>query len=55
MTGGAIDIDEFENAPEDNFQARNDTERIVVILDEHDDRAWKARRSPTASTWNWMP
>ena len=42
MSGGAIDIDEFENAAEDDFQARNDTERIVVFLDEHDDRAWKA-------------
>jgi Mn-dependent DtxR family transcriptional regulator len=41
-SGGAIDIDEFENAPEDDFQARNNTERIVVFLDEHDDRAWKA-------------
>ena len=42
MSGGTIDIDEFENAAGDDFQARNDTERIVVFLDEHDDRAWKA-------------
>ena len=42
MSGGAIDIDEFEDAAEDDFQARSDTERIVVFLDEHDDRAWKA-------------
>lgn len=40
MSGGAIDIEEFENA--DEFEERNDTERIVRFLDENDDRAWKA-------------
>jgi len=42
MSGGTIDIEEFENADADDFEERNDTERIVVFLDEHDDRAWKA-------------
>ncbi|AZH26003.1 MarR family transcriptional regulator [Haloplanus aerogenes] len=42
MSGGTIDIDEFENADGDEFEERNDTERIVQFLDEHDDRAWKA-------------
>jgi predicted ArsR family transcriptional regulator len=42
MSSGTIDIDEFEDADEDGFAARNDTERIVLFLDEHDDRAWKA-------------
>jgi Mn-dependent DtxR family transcriptional regulator len=42
MSSDAIDIDEFENADPDEFAERNDTERIVVFLDEHDDRAWKA-------------
>lgn len=42
MSGGTIGIDEFENADVDEFDERNDTERIVVFLDEHDDRAWKA-------------
>jgi predicted ArsR family transcriptional regulator len=42
MSGGTIDIDEFENADADEFETRNDTERIVLFLDEHDDRAWKA-------------
>jgi len=42
MSGGAIDIDEFENADDDEFEERNDTERIVLFLDENDDRAWKA-------------
>jgi predicted ArsR family transcriptional regulator len=42
MSDGAIYIDEFEDAAADDFQAGNDTERIVVFLDEHDDRAWKA-------------
>lgn len=37
-----IDIDEFENADADEFEERNDTERIVLFLDDHDDRAWKA-------------
>jgi hypothetical protein len=36
MSGGAIDIDEFENAAEDDFQARNDTERIVLVEEHHD-------------------
>jgi Mn-dependent DtxR family transcriptional regulator len=42
MSGGTIDIDEFENAAADEFEEQNDTERIVVFLDENDDRAWKA-------------
>jgi len=42
MSGDAIDIEEFESAADEDFQARNDTVRIVVFLDEHDDRAWKA-------------
>jgi len=42
MSSGTIDIEEFENAEADEFEERNDTERIVLFLDEHDDRAWKA-------------
>jgi len=42
MSSGTIDIDEFEDADADEFAARNDTERIVLFLDDHDDRAWKA-------------
>ncbi|WP_435181239.1 MarR family transcriptional regulator [Halorussus sp. AFM4] len=42
MSSGTIDIDEFENADADEFEERNDTEQIVLFLDEHDDRAWKA-------------
>jgi Mn-dependent DtxR family transcriptional regulator len=42
MSRGTIDIDEFENADADEFEERNDTERIVLFLDDHDDRAWKA-------------
>src|SRR6056297_970540 len=42
MSSGTIDIDEFENADDDEFGEQNDTERIVVFLDENDDRAWKA-------------
>ncbi|QKY15611.1 helix-turn-helix domain-containing protein [Halorubrum sp. CBA1229] len=42
MSSDAIDIETFENADDDAFAAQNDTERIVVFLDEHDDRAWKA-------------
>ena len=42
MSSGTIDIDEFENADRDEFAERNDTERIVLFLDEHDDHAWKA-------------
>jgi predicted ArsR family transcriptional regulator len=42
MSGGTIDIEEFENADADEFEERNDTERIVRFLDENDDRAWKA-------------
>jgi Mn-dependent DtxR family transcriptional regulator len=41
MSGGTIDIEEFENADPDEFEERNDTERIVQFLDENDDRAWK--------------
>lgn len=42
MSSGSIDIEDFEDADADEFAARTDTERIVVFLDEHDDRAWKA-------------
>jgi len=42
MSSGTIDIDEFEDAEADEFEERNDTERIVLFLDEHDDLAWKA-------------
>ncbi|WP_415383368.1 MarR family transcriptional regulator [Halosimplex sp. TS25] len=42
MSSGTIDIEEFEDADADEFAERNDTERIVLFLDEHDDRAWKA-------------
>ena len=42
MSSGTIDIDEFEDADADEFEERNDTERIVSFLDENDDRAWKA-------------
>jgi Mn-dependent DtxR family transcriptional regulator len=42
MSGGTIDIEEFEDADADEFEERNDTEQIVLFLDEHDDRAWKA-------------
>jgi Mn-dependent DtxR family transcriptional regulator len=42
MSGGTIDIDEFENADADEFEERNDTERIVSFLNRNDDRAWKA-------------
>jgi Mn-dependent DtxR family transcriptional regulator len=42
MSSGAIDIEEFENANTDDFEDRTDTERIVLFLDKHDDRAWKA-------------
>lgn len=39
MSSGTIDIEEFEDADTDDFEERNDTERIVLFLDEHDDRA----------------
>lgn len=42
MSGGTIDIEEFENADAGEFEERSDTERIVLFLEEHDDRAWKA-------------
>ncbi|GAA0455429.1 helix-turn-helix domain-containing protein [Halococcus dombrowskii] len=42
MSSGTIDIDEFENADADEFNERNDTERIVLFLDTNEDRAWKA-------------
>jgi predicted ArsR family transcriptional regulator len=42
MSSGTIDIEEFENADTGEFEERNDTERIVLFLDDHDDRAWKA-------------
>ncbi|QZP39547.1 MarR family transcriptional regulator [Halobaculum magnesiiphilum] len=42
MSSGTIDIDEFEDADPDEFEGRTDTERIVLFLDENDDRAWKA-------------
>jgi len=42
MSSDTIDIEEFENAEADEFGEQNDTERIVLFLDENDDRAWKA-------------
>jgi predicted ArsR family transcriptional regulator len=42
MSGGTIDINEFENADAEEFAERSDTERIVSFLDRNDDRAWKA-------------
>lgn len=42
MSSDTIDIEKFENAEADEFGERNDTERIVLFLDENDDRAWKA-------------
>ena len=42
MSSDTIDIEEFEDAEVDEFVERNDTERIVLFLDNHDDRAWKA-------------
>ena len=42
MSSGTIRIDEFENADSDAFAERNITEQIVLFLDAHDDRAWKA-------------
>jgi Mn-dependent DtxR family transcriptional regulator len=42
MSSGTIDSDEFEDADPNEFEERNDTERIVLFLDEHNDRAWKA-------------
>jgi Mn-dependent DtxR family transcriptional regulator len=42
MSSGTIDIEEFENADADEFEEWTDTERIVLFLDDHDDRAWKA-------------
>ncbi|MXR40524.1 MarR family transcriptional regulator [Halobaculum sp. WSA2] len=42
MSSGTIDIDEFEDADPDEFDERTDTARIVLFLDENDDRAWKA-------------
>ena len=42
MSSGTIDIDDFENADSDGFAEQNDTEQIVLLLDDNDDRAWKA-------------
>lgn len=42
MSSGTIDIDEFEKADRGEFAEQNDTERIVLFLDNNDDRAWKA-------------
>jgi predicted ArsR family transcriptional regulator len=42
MSSGTIDVEEFEDAEADDFEERTDTERIVLFLDEHDGRAWKA-------------
>lgn len=40
---GYIDGIEVEERPDGNeFEERNDTEWIVLLLDENDDRAWKA-------------
>jgi predicted ArsR family transcriptional regulator len=41
MSGGVIDIEEFENA-DGKFDEPSDAERVVRFLDEHDDRAWTA-------------
>ena len=41
ISGGSIDVDEFEN-DDDAFAEQNDAEWIVLFLEEHDDRAWKA-------------
>ena len=38
-----IDIGEFENADDDGFDDRTDTERIVAFLAENDEKAWKAK------------
>ena len=42
MSSDAIDIEEFEEADPEEFEDRNDTERIVQFLEKNDDRAWKA-------------
>ncbi|QKY20218.1 MarR family transcriptional regulator [Halolamina sp. CBA1230] len=42
MSGGSIDITEFESGESDEFGGGNPTERIVEFLASHDDRAWKA-------------
>ena len=42
MSSDAIDIEEFEEADPEEFEDRNDTERIVRFLEKNDDRAWKA-------------
>lgn len=42
MSGGSIDITEFESADPDELDGASPTERIVEFLASHDDRAWKA-------------
>ncbi|WP_435118753.1 MarR family transcriptional regulator [Halolamina sp. C58] len=42
MSGGSIDITEFESGEPDEFRGGNPTERIIEFLASHDDRAWKA-------------
>ena len=42
MSGGSIDITEFEAGESDEFGGGNPTERIVEFLASHHDRAWKA-------------
>jgi Mn-dependent DtxR family transcriptional regulator len=42
MSSGTINIDKFENADTNEFEEQTDTKQIVLFLDEHDDRAWKA-------------
>ena len=42
MSGGSIDITEFESADSEELEGASPTERIVEFLAAHDDRAWKA-------------
>jgi len=42
MSGGAIDIDEFEAVDEEALEGNGPTERVIEFLATHDDRAWKA-------------
>lgn len=42
MLSGSIDTEEFEDADGNGFTELNDTERIVLFLDENGDRARKA-------------
>ncbi len=42
MSGGSIDINEFDSADPDEFEGTDKTERVIEFLATHDDRAWKA-------------